>query len=96
MVKGKLAPAALLSHRIILSNKTTLPITCIKIKTDKQKSYIIINIKNYITYYFINAVLCVLGAEQFVFALGVPAVVGEASLLSRLPEQDISFRRQEL
>ena len=59
-------------------------------------NYIIINIINYISNYFINAVLCVLVAEQLVFALGVLVSVGEASLLFLLPEQDISFRRQEL
>ena len=76
----------------------SLPPVALMLKPEliNKKSYIIINIKNYINNYFINVVLCVLVAEQPVFALGVPAVVGEASLLSQLPEQDISFRRQEL
>ena len=76
----------------------SLPPVALMLKPEliNKKSYIIINIKNYINNYFINAVLCVLVAEQLVFALGVLVSVGEASLLSQLPEQDISFRRQEL
>ena len=65
----------------------SLPPVALMLKPEliNKKSYIIINIKNYINNYFINAVLCVLAAELLVFALVVLVSVGEASLLLQLP-----------